>query len=342
MKLLAFAVGALSTILIRPAFAQEDPSAAAQLRVLSFNILQGGGNASNVGFTPEEFGPSRLDEVAAVIQALDMDVVGVQEDSGSDALLEALGEPWTRAGNIYSRLPLKPLDPVGTVHLAQINFDGTSITIANAHWRPYPYTPYEIQKLMQMAHDAGDKFDLERDDLEQMMLAMYDKGPEPRGYAETVNALEPHLASGVPIVLTGDFNEPSHLDWTERSAEHGMDRWVDNPTGSPLRAKIRFAGSSWLARDGLVDAYRSVHRDEVAKPGITWTPAYPDGTKGRRDYGEQVLDRIDIVYVKKLRVMDASVVGENGEFSDVSLEDLGLGFAWPSDHRAVLAVLELK
>ncbi len=29
------------------------------------------------------------------------------------------------------------------------------------------------------------------------------------------DGLKPVIASGIPVFLTGDFNSPSHLDWTE-------------------------------------------------------------------------------------------------------------------------------
>ena len=287
MNLVTLASVAMSAVLSATALAQPESDDRTHLRVLSFNILQGGGDASNVGFTPEQFGPSRIDEIAAIITALKVDVVGVQEDAGSDALLEALGEPWRRAGNIYSRLPLESLESEGSVQLARITFEGSPIVVANAHWRPSPYGPYKLQETVQMAHDAGDRFDMEWSELEFFLLSFSDKGEGRRGYAETWNAIRQHIESDHPIILTGDFNEPSHLDWTSRSAKDGMDRWVKNPTGVPLRAKVRWAGSRWLANEGLVDAYRKAHPDELAKPGITWTPAYPSSTPGRRDYDTQ-------------------------------------------------------
>ena len=60
-----------------------------------------------------------------------------------------------------------------------------------------------------------------------------------------------------------------------RAAERGLDRWVQNPTPRPLRFAIQWHGSHRLAALGLRDAYRTHFPDEVAKPGITWTPPYP-------------------------------------------------------------------
>jgi hypothetical protein len=64
---------------------------------MSCNILQGGGDASNVGFSNRDFDGSRYDELVAVIRLAQADVVGVQEDDGSDRLVTALPDQ-TRIG----------------------------------------------------------------------------------------------------------------------------------------------------------------------------------------------------------------------------------------------------
>jgi endonuclease/exonuclease/phosphatase family metal-dependent hydrolase len=140
------------------------------------------------------------------------------------------------------------------------------------------------------------------------------------------------------VILTGDFNEPSHLDWTQKAARKGLDRWVKNPTATPLRFKIEWKGSKLLARLGLRDAYRTVFPDEVAKPGITWTPPYPKGVPGRRAYEDQVLDRIDMIYFAGpgLKAVDAAVIGESAKTCEIAHKG-----PWPSDHRAVTATFSL-
>lgn len=83
------------------------------------------------------------------------------------------------------------------------------------------------------------------------------------------------------FIIAGDFNEPSDLDWTSRAVKAGL---------VPLRAKFKV--SKWLRSAGMRDAYRAVHRDEVAEPGYTWyDPTTSDPTKGRAD-------RIDFIYVQ--------------------------------------------
>ena len=160
-----------------------------------------------------------------------------------------------------------------------------------------------------------------------------------RGYRATIDPLEEAIEEKRAIFLVGDFNEPSHLDWTEHYAKNGSDRWVDNPTGTPLRLPVQWPGSVLLENIGMVDSFRQVHNDEVKKPGNTWTLPYPSQTPGRRPYGDQVLDRIDRIYHhgNNVQVLSAEVVGEKGDTSDIVIKG-----RWPSDHRAVVVEYKWK
>src|SRR5690606_9254807 len=58
----------------------EQNSKLNQVNILSFNILQGGHDASNVGFPNSKFNGSRFDDLVNVILETNADIVGVQED----------------------------------------------------------------------------------------------------------------------------------------------------------------------------------------------------------------------------------------------------------------------
>ncbi|MEZ6094458.1 MAG: sialate O-acetylesterase [Pirellulaceae bacterium] len=307
------------------------------LRVMTFNILQGAEDAGNVGFENRAFGGSRLDEIADVIKLAQADVVGVQEDCDSDKLLQALGDEWQRIGSVYSRFPLKQIsvDPYLTVVEVELP-DRKDVTFVNCHWFP-PRGGYgpDLAQLELRANPMVDHS-------EAVAKRIIEKCSVPngaRGYNATLQPLRAAIESGKTVILTGDFNEPSHLDWTERYAKEGSDRWVKNPTGKPLRFAVEWPGSIQLADVGLKDCYRIIHPDEVLHPGITWTPKYPDNTLGRRPYGDQVLDRIDRVYHSGdcLRPIAAEVVGEAK-----AVADLAYSGRWPSDHRAVVITFEYK
>ena len=298
--------------------------------LMSFNILQGGGHAPRVGFPNGAFGGSRKDDIARVITACRADVVGVQEDDASDGLLKELGRDWHRAGNVYAKYPLTQIAGGVRVHLP----NNRSVVVVNTHWWPTGgYGPSVVQKRLEKGDVPQDLDKFET----QILKATSGIARGPRGYLNLINRVKPLIEVGEVVVVTGDFNEPSHQDWTQAAAERGMDRWVKNTSSRPLRFKVAWAGSVALEKAGLSDAYRTRFPDEIKKPGNTWTPPYPDGLPGRQPYHHQVLDRIDRIHFTgvHLRVLDAAVVGEDKRVCEIAHSG-----PWVSDHRAVVATFE--
>ena len=122
-------------------------------------------------------------------------------------------------------------------------------------------------------------------------------------------------------MIFGDFNEPSHLDWTERAAAAGI-----HPLAVP------FPLSRALEDLGFVDAVRAVYPDEVAKPAFTWSAvAQPDDPTVHHD-------RIAFILVRGtgLSVESVSILGEKAPEADLVVAP------WPSDHRAVRAVIRIE
>lgn len=299
------------------------------LNLLSFNILQGGGNAANVGFPDQQFDGSRLDEIAAVIHFTKADLVGIQEDANQDRLLLQLGDGWFKGGSVYSRFPLSVISHERYLTVVRVHLPNrTSVVVANCHWAPSRYGPFHAQELLLQQGSPSDA-----DAFAEQVLTYAGKPQGARGYHRTMKALQPLLNAGETLFLTGDFNEPSHLDWTARYQQQGRSRWPGAPADRPLRQQVAWPGSMRLEQAGMQDAYRVVKPDEVKFPGITWTPQYPAGTPGRREYSAQVLDRIDMIYFRSDRFhpRQASVVGEGSEFTELIWPG-----HWPSDHRAVL------
>jgi endonuclease/exonuclease/phosphatase family metal-dependent hydrolase len=307
----------------------ESSSNRSRIRVMSFNILQGGGDASNVGFDNKDYGGSRVDEIAAAILASGADIVGIQEGGPPQLLLKHLGAEWKNTGSVYSKHRMTLMKSSSWLSVVRVHLsDDKSVIVANCHWAPSPYGPFLVQEQIRT-----DGLLTPLNAFREVILEKSRKKSGPRGYLATVDEIQTWLDRGEVVVLTGDFNEPSHLDWTLRAAQNGADRWVRNPTSVPLRFDVPWEGSLMLQGIGLRDAYRDVFPNEVLRPGDTWTPMYADGSPGRRPYGEQVLDRIDRIYFggSGLRAVDAAVIGGN-----LSTGLLGTQGRWPSDHAAVV------
>jgi exonuclease III len=124
----------------------------------------------------------------------------------------------------------------------------------------------------------------------------------------------------LPMFLTGDFNEPSHRDWTDAAA-----------TAKQCPLCVEWPSTKAIESAGLIDAFRHVCADPLQRPGYTWTPtALLTDPKDHHD-------RIDFVFVRRAsaRVQSVEIVGESREFADIVVQP------YPSDHRAVVAEVEL-
>ena len=119
-------------------------------------------------------------------------------------------------------------------------------------------------------------------------------------------------------LLMGDFNEPSHRDWTPAAAAVGRHPFA-----------VQYPFTIKLEELGFTDAYRVIFPDEMARPGYTWTPtSSPDDKTDHHD-------RIDFIFVRGALVLDAAIVGEKSPEAEIVVTP------WPSDHRAVMAKIRL-
>lgn len=295
-----------------------ETSSATELTVATFNTW---GSGLNDG--------QSIARTVAVLETLDADVFALQEVRGESPrctaescppegpgvageLAEALGyylfEPsgmnealWANA--ILSRYPILSALPEDLGVL--IDVDGHRVAVLNVHFPDYPYQPYQLANI-----EYGDAPMLQ-DEASAVEAAVQARGPA----VDLLLDVAAQLPETGLIVICGDFNEPSHLDWTDRAATAGR---------HPM--KVRFPTSVKLMNAGFADSFRNFRPDEVAFPGFTWTPL------ADLDDGEEHHDRIDFIYLKgaSVRITSAAVAGESPATSDIVIEP------WPSDHRAVL------
>ena len=162
--------------------------------------------------------------------------------------------------------------------------------------------------------------------------------------ARTVEAAEDDRSQGRSVLIGGDFNEPSHLDWTERAEEQHDHHGVIMPWDSTLE----------LEKGGYRDAYRHVHPDEITHPGVTWpagNTAFPTSELSWTPKADE-RDRIDFVFDSAgdaLEATAAKIVGPRtsvvrDEFVEEDAQDefFTPETAWPSDHKGNLITYSLK
>jgi endonuclease/exonuclease/phosphatase family metal-dependent hydrolase len=313
-RLLLAALAATALAVTGPAEAQET-----ELTVMSYNVWGGGANEQKP-----------VDETVAVIRAAGADIIGIQEtrlesdpctaescppvgDSVAAKIAAALGfhhydqtkvndALWANA--VISRYPISGATPndLGV----SIDVNGRKVLLFNIHLDDAPYQPYQLLGIEYGPYPffktAG----------EAEKAAAETRGPALKLLFDDMAA----AGEAEAAFVTGDFNEPSHRDWTEATVKAGLHPLpVSYPTVKAVEEK------------GFLDTFRAVFAEAAAKPGFTWTPTTdPNATDDHHD-------RIDFVLARaaKLEVLSAGIVGEKAPEADIVVTP------WPSDHRAVVA-----
>eukprot|EP00386_Alphamonas_edax_P010683 GDKI01034287.1.p1 GENE.GDKI01034287.1~~GDKI01034287.1.p1 ORF type:complete len:355 (-),score=67.79 GDKI01034287.1:335-1276(-) len=304
-------------------------STPSSLRVMTFNLWWGG-----------QPGGQPLEQTAEVIRAAKADIIGLQEthpktlltvmsdrylpsavrnllgmntESVAPKLAEMLGfhvydqtsEPKMTA--ILSRYPI-----IGTIDtnlgvIVQLPC-GKKVHHINVHMAHAPYQPYQLLKIPY----EGRFIDTEQEAIEEAEKV---RGKESDRVVREVQKL---LAENATVFITGDFNEPSHLDWTPQAAAANL---------CPIA--VQWPATQKIVQAGMTDAFRAVYADEVQTPGLTWT-SLKENPKERHD-------RIDFVFASKnVHVETAEIVGEEKGYADIVVTP------YPSDHRSVVAQVTLQ
>ncbi len=319
-----------------------------ELSFLTFNVWQEGTSV-----------PNGLKKIRDVIIETIPDIVcfvevrNYKEQDWTTKIVNALSE----AGHTYyrgyaggdvsfiSKYPLENGKLVfgntdkGTIVNFNVNVDGKTILVSGAH---LDYTYYASN--LPRGYNGGDP---------NWKLIDDDKGkPLPNTNVDSIQAynLESTRDEAIsafltsveetnPVVLMGDFNEPSWLDWTEKT----KDLFDHN------NVIIPWHNTRKLHKEGFVDAYRTFYPNEKTHPGFTW-PSYThekESTSWTPLADER--DRIDYVFFKgdDVKLKGVAMVGPRASYvydtPNTSHTDkepfLASELPWPSDHKAILVNL---
>jgi len=275
----------------RPDAARTPATARAKaLRVLTLNV--------------QVDGRDQLEQIAEVIRRSEADVVFLQEcraDKCGAVLGRMLDRIHVQQAEGTATLSRWPLDATGHVTPP----GGPRVRVLDLHFSHAPYQPYQL-----LGIPYGDAPFIKTEQ-EAIAAARAARGSE---VDQAVAAL-----AGEPIAITaGDFNEPSHLDWTTAAAAARK---------QPLA--VAWPSTKAFTDAGFIDVYRAIHPDPITHPGLTWTPTTrPDDPKDHHD-------RIDFVFVRGLRPTSVQIVGEDAANADIVVAP------YPTDHRGVVATFAL-
>ena len=267
-------------------FPQKLSCCEGELTVLSFNRLES----------------TSLNSSLRLIQDINPDIVGLQESYGLGLdIATSLG--YCYYGNEDSSvafLSKYEMDFINDNYVKVYLNEDQTINFFNIHFTAHPYQPYQIRDgelstVWQIEHESEET---RREELQDLLQDIHP------------------LIKDEEIILVGDFNEPSHLDWTLEAANQGLN----------FGFEVNWPISSNLELIGMVDTYREIFPNPIQYPGYTWTPVQSSN---------EVHDRIDFIYYSgKMDLQEVYLVGPD------HLSDIVINY-FESDHRAVFSKFTL-
>uniref|UniRef100_A0A914YG37 Endonuclease/exonuclease/phosphatase domain-containing protein n=1 Tax=Panagrolaimus superbus TaxID=310955 RepID=A0A914YG37_9BILA len=128
----------------------------------------------------------------------------------------------------------------------------------------------------------------------------------------------------IPVIVCGDLNSPSHLDWIEETKDlHGG--WVVQwPATFLLQTKT-----------GLKDSFRELYPSPIENLGITWSTVNR-ASGSEWDYKiPEPLDRIDYIFYKseRLKPVNTFVYAGSEPLQQIPNQTTN---DYPSDHFSVI------
>lgn len=289
--------------LFREFFSNEvvkaEPYNPVHLKVLSWNVWHGGHRYG------EAVGLQRLIET---IKSTHADVIGLIETYGSGAVIaDSLGYYYYLISSnlsIMSRYPVS--ETIKAFHPS--NFGGLKLKLSANKELVY------FNTWLNYLPDVDASIREQHKNPEQLIQ---DEGATRHAeIKEILSKIAPYLKNTdrLPVIMGGDFNMGSHLDWTAATKAIHFDRIVEWPE------------SREMIKAGFLDSYRELHKNPLLDPGLTWGVRAATTTD---KYG--VRDRIDFIYYKgkDLNAIESRVI----DYHPVM---------FPSDHAAVVTLFRLK
>ena len=305
MKLFTIKTLIFFTIFSQQVFAQKT-----EFKVMAWNILRSGNQIEN-----------GVDNVADMIKEINPDIVLMVETYGSGPYIAkkngynfhlvakegtALDDKSVNL-SIYSKFPFgERIDTDYPFFLG-----GIEIFINNKkvrffsnwfHYQPWNNKPEDMGKTVQ------ELLEWERTEhrynMIQKVLPYFEK------YAKE--------SDSIPIIVGGDMNSPSHLDWSEKTKN------IHNGLVVPWYSTKVFEDL------GFTDSFREKNPNPIKHPGITWDHKERDDSH-----------RIDYIFYKgkKLKSTQSKTYMQ---FFNEQIEINNKRFAYPSDHGIVVTTFKLK
>ena len=310
----------------RTACSDQVPSDRDSLRVLVWNVPHGSNDVDN--------GPEKTLEI---IRESGADLVLLQESYDIDGDRPRLGEwlagelGWNQHQAQSTHLcVLTPLELETTFFHHE--WHGVGALLKDSQQRQLLAWSIWIDYRSFIGYELRDNPEM---DDETLLAAETDRSNRLNQATALIEHLKEagQLETDLPLLVGGDWNCPSHLDWTVDTA-----RVYRNRRNMPLPVSLA------MREAGFTDTFRALHPNPVQHPGITWSPMFRGPAPG--DEGTaQSFERIDRLYLKNpddetgrwsLRPTSARVLPLVWEDDAVPSAQR----TFPSDHGALVIELE--
>ena len=265
---------------------------------------------------------SSLHKAVAEMKYANADVILTSEASGVNArLAEALnmhvwqGNDSRTTVGILSRYPIKEVfqgreadnnRDRGANIGAILDVNGRDVVVWSNHLDYTNYITYDVRGGNGSTWQAREGCLPIQDPDELDKMNEVSNRPAQARYM--MEKLKPYIEQGAAVIVGGDFNEASGLDWTENTANKFDHRG----------AVYDFSTNKSIRDAGLTDSYRDLYPDPVTHPGLTWPFNKQDSWMSNPSYKHKCgrdgddRDRIDFIYYNKnalgLKLIDASII----------------------------------
>lgn len=152
-------------------------------------------------------------------------------------------------------------------------------------------------------------------------------------------------AEGRPVILAGDFNEPSWRDWIEENKDLYEHKGV----------VYKWDVSVMLEDAGYIDSWREIHPDPIEAPGFTYPSSNNDVPISKLTWAPRSdeRERIDYIYYngddQRLKLEDVMILGPDSSIAySQEVRESGAGKillpegVWPTDHKALISIFSIQ
>lgn len=272
---------------------------AQRLKVQVWNIWHGG----------RRFGKQvGVQRVIDVLKKENADLIGLIETYGSGAVIaDSLGYYFYLISSNLSLLSRYPIEETLPIY-KPFNAGGALIRLSQTQ---------QIAFFNTWLHYLPDITDLNKGPEAIRKYIREERQTRLPEIRSILKEMAPYLANAeeTPVLLVGDFNVDSHLDWKETT----------RPLHSGLTVPLPV--SEAVAEAGLHDSFRQLSPDVLLNPGATWSPLINLGA----DTVSCIPQRIDFIYYRGGRLLP---------YRSEALRHHPAG--WPSDHGSVVTSFYFK